>query len=63
MVRVEHKQFCRFRLFVPQVVHVVETGTHTELDTACLLKETTPVQLHVHVGGMGGRERERERER
>ena len=42
VVRSQHQQLGGFRVHLPQVVHVVEAGTHTELHTARLLKEPTP---------------------
>ena len=42
VVRSQHQQLGGFRVHLPQVVHVVEAGTHAELHTARLLKEPTP---------------------
>ena len=44
VVRVEHENLGRLCLYLPQVVQVMEASTHTELDAARLLKETTSAQ-------------------
>lgn len=43
VVGVKHENLGGLRLHLPQIVQVMEAGTHTELDAACLLKETTSV--------------------